>query len=173
MSDSAGGGAPLGPTYDRNDPNVKAMNKLMESCVGKSVVSGIMGFGLGGMFGMFMASMAYDGAPGTTSTAPGMQNISNLPWRRQLAIGFKDMGSRSWSTAKNFGMVGGLYSGIECGVEGFRAKNDLWNSAVSGCLAGGILARNAGPLAACGGCAAFAGFSTAIDAYMRSSGGED
>lgn len=29
----------------------------MESCLGKSVMSGVMGFGMGGLFGMFMASV--------------------------------------------------------------------------------------------------------------------
>lgn len=31
----------------------------MESCFGKSVMSGVMGFGMGGLFGMFMASVRY------------------------------------------------------------------------------------------------------------------
>ena len=48
------------------------------------------------------------------------------------------------------------------------AKNDLTNSVAAGCLTGGILAKNAGPQAAAGGCLAFAAFSAAIDAYMRS-----
>ena len=29
----------------------------MESCLGKSVMSGVMGFGMGGLFGIFMASV--------------------------------------------------------------------------------------------------------------------
>lgn len=31
----------------------------MESCFGKSVMSGVMGFGMGGLFGIFMASVCY------------------------------------------------------------------------------------------------------------------
>lgn len=119
--------------------------------------------------------MSYDtpfhgaaGAPGSAATP-----VSSLPLRRQLAIGFKDMGARSWSTAKNFGTVGLLFSGIECGIEGFRAKNDLANGVAAGCLSGGILARNGGPMAVGGGCAAFAAFSAAIDAYMRQPKEED
>ncbi|KAI1438823.1 Tim17/Tim22/Tim23/Pmp24 family-domain-containing protein [Xylaria sp. CBS 124048] len=164
----AAGAATSGRTYDPNDPNIKAMNAMMESCFGKSAISGVMGFGMGGLFGMFMASMSYDtpyhvpGAPGAAA-----KPIGDLPMREQLKIGFKDMGTRSWSTAKNFGKVGLLFSGIECGIEGFRAKNDLANGAAAGCLSGGILARNAGPTAIVGGCAAFAAFSTAIDVWMR------
>ncbi|KAI0600546.1 mitochondrial inner membrane translocase subunit Tim17/Tim22/Tim23/peroxisomal protein PMP24 [Biscogniauxia sp. FL1348] len=165
----AGAGAAQGQrTYDPNDPNLKALNAMMESCFGKSVLSGVMGFGMGGLFGMFMASMSYD-TPFHTPGAPGAapQPIASLPLRQQLKVGFKDMGTRSYSTAKNFGKVGLLFSGIECGIEGFRAKNDLANGVAAGCLTGGILARSGGPTAVAGGCAAFAAFSAAIDAYMR------
>ncbi|KAI0398312.1 Tim17/Tim22/Tim23/Pmp24 family-domain-containing protein [Xylariaceae sp. FL0594] len=171
MNSLPGLGVPSGRAYDQNDPNIKAMNAMMESCFGKAAISGVMGFGMGGLFGMFMASMAYDTpyhAPGGVPGAPGAAKpIGELPWRQQLRVGFKDMGSRSYSTAKNFGKVGLLFSGIECGIEGFRAKNDLANGVAAGCLTGGLLARNAGPTAAAGGCAAFAAFSAAIDAYMR------
>jgi import inner membrane translocase subunit TIM22 len=33
------------------------MQALMESCPGKTAVSGVMGFALGGAFGLFMASV--------------------------------------------------------------------------------------------------------------------
>jgi len=158
----------------------------MESCFGKSAISGVMGFGMGGLFGLFMASMSYDtpyhsatatNAVTGTITSPGGSPLakpySELPMRQQIKVGFKDMGARAWSSARNFGKVGALYSGIECGVEGFRAKNDLTNSMAAGCLTGGVLARSGGPTAVAGGCAAFAAFSTAIDAYMRSPPKED
>jgi import inner membrane translocase subunit TIM22 len=106
--------------------------------------------------------MSYD-----SSLTPQSQTIANLPWRQQLKHGFKDMGSRSWSSAKNFGIVGALYSGTECCIEGLRAKNDLTNSVSAGCITGGILGAKAGPQAAALGCAGFAAFSAAIDAYMR------
>ncbi|KAK4657294.1 Mitochondrial import inner membrane translocase subunit tim22 [Podospora pseudocomata] len=167
----------------QGDPNVKMLQNLMESCYAKTVMSGGAGFALGGVFGMFMASMAYDtpyhspqtGTPGQPAI-PGIKppvDISTLPLRKQLAHGFKDMGARSWSTAKNFGQVGALFSGIECGIEGLRAKNDLANGVAAGCLTGGILARNGGPQAAAIGCAGFAAFSAAIDAWMRMPKDED
>lgn len=77
------------------------------------------------------------------------------------------MGARSRSMAKNFGKFGGLRSGIECGIEGLRAKNDLVNSMTAGCLTGAILAKNAGPQAVAEGCVLFAVFGTAVDVYMR------
>lgn len=118
--------------------------------------------------------MSYDTpyhVPGATGGPP--KELAAMPLRDQLRHGFKDMGTRSWSMAKNFGKVGGLYAGIECGVEGLRAKNDLANGVAAGCLTGGLLARAGGPMAMGGGCAAFAAFSAAIDAYMRTPNDED
>jgi mitochondrial import inner membrane translocase subunit TIM22 len=141
------------------------MQSGMESCLAKSILAGGMGFALGGAFGLFMSSMAYD-----TPLSPQGQQLTSLPWKQQLRAGLKDMGSRSYSSAKNFAMIGTLYSGTECCVEGLRAKNDLTNSVVAGCLTGGALGMRAGPSAAAFGCAGFAAFSTAIDAYMRMPG---
>lgn len=50
-------------------------------------------------------------------TAAG-QAIQNLPVREQLRRGLKDMGSRSFSSAKNFGIVGAMFTGTECCIEG-------------------------------------------------------
>ncbi|KAI9374628.1 Tim17/Tim22/Tim23/Pmp24 family-domain-containing protein [Aspergillus egyptiacus] len=147
---------------------VKVMQGAMESCPMKTVISGVMGFGLGGIFGVFMASMSYD-----SSFTPQGQAIANLSQREQIKRGFKDMGARGWSSAKNFGIVGALYSGTECCIEGLRAKNDITNSVAAGCITGGILGANAGPQAAAFGCAGFAAFSAAIDAYMRMPESED
>lgn len=143
---------------------VRSMQMLMESCPGKTVVSGVMGFALGGAFGLFMASMQYD-TP--LSSSPNAQAITSLPLRQQLRAGFKDLGSRSFSSAKNFGKVGAIFAGTECCIEGFRAKNDLKNGVMAGCITGGVLAAPAGPQAAALGCAGFAAFSLAIDSYMR------
>ena len=131
------------------------MQAGMESCPVKTVISGTMGFALGGAFGLFMASvspenpfasnlqhhlthtpisqMSYD-----SPLTPQGRAIADLPWREQVRSGFKDMGKRSFSSAKNFGIVGALYSGTECCIEGLRAKNDLTNSVAAGCLTGGI-----------------------------------
>lgn len=134
----------------------------MESCAVKSIMDGGAGFALGGMFGLFMSSMAYD-----TPLTPQGAAIADLPVREQIRRGLRDMGSRSYSSAKNFGKIGALFSICECTIEGFRAKNDLYNSAAAGGLAGAILARNAGPQAVLLGAGGFALFSTGIDYYMR------
>ena len=57
--------------------------------------------------------MSYD----TPMSASGQQ-LANLPLREQLRRGFKDMGSRSFSSAKNFGLVGAIFAGTECCIEG-------------------------------------------------------
>ena len=88
--------------------------------------------------------MQYDTPLHTSSSAA---TISELPWREQLKRGFKDMGARSFSSAKNFGKVGAIFAGTECCIEGFRAKNDLKNGVIAGCITGGVLAAPAGPQA--------------------------
>lgn len=127
--------------------------------------------------------MSYD-----TPLTPQGQQLANLPVREQLRRGFKDMGARSFSTAKNFGLVGAIFAGTECCIEGvslpsqvyqnascglhitcvkYRAKNDLKNGIAAGCITGGLLGAKAGPQAAAIGCAGFAAFSAAIDSYLR------
>ncbi|CCX10481.1 Tim17/Tim22/Tim23/Pmp24 family-domain-containing protein [Pyronema domesticum] len=153
----------MSPDDVRQQQIIKGMQMAMESCPAKLVLSGGAGFALGGVFGLFMASMSYD----TPMSGSGAQTITSLPLKQQLKEGFKDMGKRSWSSAKNFGMVGAIFSGTECCIEGFRAKNDLYNGVAAGCLTGGALAASAGPQAAAIGCAGFAAFSAAIDYYLR------
>ncbi|KAF7512786.1 Mitochondrial import inner membrane translocase subunit tim22 [Endocarpon pusillum] len=157
--------AGLGGMNEQEQKYAKMIQSGMESCVVKTIMAGGIGFALGGAFGLFMSSMSYD-----TPLTPQGQAIANLPVREQIRRGFKDMGSRSYSSAKNFALVGAVFSGTECCIESLRAKSDLTNSVVSGCITGGVLARNAGPQAALLGCGGFAAFSTAIDAYMRMPG---
>lgn len=127
--------------------------------------------------------MSYD----TPLSAQGQQ-MSDLPMKEQLRRGFKDMGTRSFSSAKNFALVGAIFAGTECCIEGvrtlhsicqrqvwltktlwwqYRAKNDLKNSMAAGCITGGALGAKAGPQAAAIGCGGFAAFSAAIDYYMK------
>jgi import inner membrane translocase subunit TIM22 len=73
----------------------------------------------------------------------------------------------SLSSGRNFAIVGSVFSGTECCIEGLRAKNDIWNGIWGGCITGGVLARKAGPQAVAAGCVGFAAFSAAIEGYMR------
>ncbi|ODQ68270.1 mitochondrial import inner membrane translocase subunit TIM22 [Nadsonia fulvescens var. elongata DSM 6958] len=163
------GSQPPKPSYFEMTPEqqaqagAEAMMSIMQSCPGKAAIAGVTGFGLGGVFGLFMASMAYDAPIGA-----GVTHISDLPFKKQMKLQFTDMGKRAWSSAKNFGYIGMIFSGTECSIEALRAKNDIWNGVAAGCLTGGGLAVKSGPTATIAGCAAFAAFSTAIDLYMRS-----
>ncbi|MCJ1310376.1 Mitochondrial import inner membrane translocase subunit tim22 [Agyrium rufum] len=141
---------------------VRNLQAAMESCPVKTAMSGGMGFALGGAFGLFMSSMSYD-----TPLSPQGAAISALPWKEQLRRGFRDMGAKSLSSAKGFGLVGAMYAGSECCIEGFRAKNDMTNAVAAGCVTGGILGAKGGPTGALIGCGGFAAFSVAIETYLR------
>lgn len=149
---------------EQAEVGAKKMVELMQSCPGKTVMAGGSGFVLGGVLGLFMASMAYDVPVGTNAVS----HISELPFKQQMKLQFSDMGRRSWSSAKNFGYIGMVFSGVECSIESLRAKHDLYNGMSAGCITGASLSVKAGPQAALLGCAGFAAFSTAIDLYMRS-----
>lgn len=142
----------------------RKMVEFMQLCPGKTAMAGGLGFFLGGFFGLFMASMAYDVPVGVS----GANHISELPFKQQMKLQFSDMGRRSWSSAKNFGYIGMIFSGVECSIESLRAKHDIYNGVSAGCITGAGLSIKAGPQAALLGCAGFAVFSTAIDLYMRS-----
>lgn len=117
--------------------------------------------------------MQYDTPFHTATPGATPQPITSLPLKQQLRIGFRDMGARSWSMARSFGRLGALYSGIECGIEGFRAKNDFRNAIYAGALTGGIISRSGGPRATVIGALGFAAFSAAIEAWLRSPAAED
>lgn len=145
------------------DHGAKQMIGFMQSCPGKTTMAAVTGFALGGFFGLFMASMSYDSV-GTATVS----KISELPLKQQMKIQFSDMGKRTYASAKNFGYIGMVYSGVECTIESLRAKHDIYNGVSAGCITGAGLAIQAGPQAAAIGCAGFAAFSVAIDLYMNS-----
>ncbi|KAJ7582578.1 Tim17/Tim22/Tim23/Pmp24 family-domain-containing protein [Mycena floridula] len=131
-----------------------------ESCAFKTVLAGGAGFGIGAFFSLMSASFAYEDPLLRAQTAAG-QNTT-----QKASQIFKDMGKGMWTSGRSFGKVGALFAGIECVIESYRGKNDIYNSVGSGFLAGGILARNSGPKAAVGGGLAFAAFSAAIDLFF-------
>lgn len=57
--------------------------------------------------------MSYD-----TPLSPQGQQLASMTTREQLKHGLKDMGARSFSSAKNFALVGAIFSGTECCIEG-------------------------------------------------------
>lgn len=129
--------------------------ELMDSCAVKAGVSTVAGGGFGFLFGVFMTSA----------------NVSAHDLREDLTVGQKwrlgmiDTWRSSVQSAKNFAVIGGIFSATECVIEKARAKSDLSNGLYAGCLTGGAVAWRGGPGAMALGCAGFAAFSTAIDYF--------
>ncbi|WFD36104.1 Mitochondrial import inner membrane translocase subunit tim22 [Malassezia cuniculi] len=266
----AAGKEPLPPGVTEDDR--KQLNDMlrwqkygaeaMESCAFKTVISGVLGFGLGAFFSLMGSSFAMDdpvretmiqkmaaeraereaaqkaeaakaavaegakpaataapasaSASATSSTEAAVNNavqpaksgvlraasetgraayenvanaaakntkiVQNLPPPPKLPDVhsmattkeyFIQTGRGMWSTGKGFGKVGALYSGIECVIEGYRAKNDMANPVIAGFFSGAILARNSGMQAMIGGGFAFAAFSGAIDLFLRRETADD
>lgn len=65
--------------------------------------------------------MSYD----TPLSGQGQQ-LADLPLKEQLRRGFKDMGTRSYSSAKSFGIIGAIFAGTECCIESVRRTNPLF-----------------------------------------------
>ena len=74
---------------------------------------------MGAAFGLFMSSFEYSG-PMTN------EELVKQTTRQQLRHVAKDMGTRSYSMAKNFGLVGMIYSGTECCIESVSLE-DSWS----------------------------------------------
>ncbi|KAI9224851.1 mitochondrial inner membrane translocase subunit Tim17/Tim22/Tim23/peroxisomal protein PMP24 [Blastocladiella britannica] len=128
-----------------------------ESCPAKAAISYVGGGAMGALFGLFMSSIDFN-----STTA-----IADKPMREQMRIMGKEMAARSVSSAKSLSVIGGIYAGTECVVESYRAKSDLWNGAISGCITGAALGVKGGPKNAVFGCVPFAAFSVAIDYYFK------
>lgn len=136
--------------------------EFMNNCATRTALSGVMGLGLGVLFGIFMGTMdgAGVGMDGNMATQE-KQTVRQVA--RQMLTTAR---SRSVTYAKGFGAMGAMFAGSECVVEKIRAKHDIYNSGYAGCLTGGVLGVRAGPQAACAGCATFAAFSVAIEYYL-------
>jgi hypothetical protein len=147
--------------YVNRNLTMDDIETFRESCPVQVVTHGIMGFAVGGMFGLFMSSInpaAAADAASTTGTTFSSQTVKSI---------FRDMATNTWRTAKNLGMVAALFSGIECILETHRAKHDIYNTAIAGCTSGAILGARGGPKGVLYGCAGFAAFSTAVEYFLQ------
>jgi len=131
---------------------------VMENCAVRGVQSFVLGGAFGFMFGAFFGSMG-------TTTLPGPE-YDKMTWKQALADGFKGVGKSGWSMAKNFSVIGVLFSSSECVIAKFRGKSDLRNTLYAGCFSGAVLARGGGFWTMGLGCAGFAAFSLAIDYFL-------
>ncbi|XP_037093528.1 mitochondrial import inner membrane translocase subunit Tim22-like, partial [Pollicipes pollicipes] len=118
-------------------------------------LSGVAGFGLGGALGLFTSSVN----PSITGAELKQQTAKEV---------FMEMRTAMLQYAKNFGMIGLMFAGVECCIESYRAKDDMRNGTYAGAVTGGLIGLRAGLKAGVLGGAGFAAFSAAIEYYMRS-----
>lgn len=137
---------------------------MLESCAFKIITGGVMGSVLGVGLGLFMGAMGGD----TLSSIQVLngREVPQAPVREQLRSAYKSTVLKSAGWAKSFGVLTALFGGVDCIIEKYRGKHDVWNPVLSGCAVGGALSAKGGPAAACIGCMGFAGFSLVMDKIM-------
>jgi len=132
----------------------KLVEAGFDSCAFKAVMSCVLGFGLGGVIGLFSSSV------NPTITMPGAQ----APTAREV---LREMRANCFTHGKNFALVGAMFASVECAVESYRGQNDWKNGTMAGGITGGMIGLRAGIKAGVIGAAGFAIFSTVIDYYMK------
>jgi import inner membrane translocase subunit TIM22 len=135
---------------------------VLEACGLKIITGAIMGSVLGAGMGIFFGALG-DNSPIQVING---REVPQAPLREQIRAGFKGTASKTFGWAKSFAVLTALFGGVECLIEKYRAKHDVWNPVVSGCVVGGTLSAKGGPAAACIGCIGFAGFSLVVDKIM-------
>ncbi|KAJ8982246.1 hypothetical protein NQ317_013548 [Molorchus minor] len=88
-------------------------------------MSCVVGYGLGAAIGLFSASMG-----------PASVTDTQVQTARQV---FKEMKTTTLGYAKNFAVIGALFSGIECTIESARGKSDWKNGTYAGAVTGGLI----------------------------------
>ena len=138
-----------------------------EHCAFKAATNAVMGAGLGVVWGVFTTSMGTGvNSFGVQPGQPGWVDPATLTTRESLRLTYRDMARASKSSARSFGLIGGVYTATECTIEKARGRHDLTNAIAAGCLTGGMLAARGGPQATAIGCAGFAAFGYAMDRFM-------
>ncbi len=138
-------------------------NLLQESCGFKIITGAVMGSVLGVGLGLFMGAMTGDVS--AIQVVNGRE-VPVAPVREQLRSGFKATLNKAGGWARNFGIISAIFGGVDCVIEKYRGKHDVWNPVISGCAVGATMGAKGGPAAACLGCAGFAGFSLIVDKVM-------
>lgn len=134
-----------------------------EACGSKIITGAVMGAILGSGMGLFLGAMGDTG--GAIQIIQGRE-VPQAPLKEQTRAAFKATAGKAGSWARSFGVLSALFGGVECLIEKYRGKHDVWNPVLSGCVVGATLSASGGPAAACLGCGGFAGFSLIIDKVM-------
>ena len=137
----------------------------------------VLGYGLGAAIGLFSASVS----PNITAPDGKQQTAREV---------FRDLKLSTLSYAKNFAVVGFMFSSVECTIESvsvlsrsilrfsflifshhwliqYRGKTDWKNGTYAGGITGGLIGLRAGLKPGIIGALGFAAFSTLIDYYMK------
>lgn len=134
------------------------MQTGMESCVVKGALAGAGGLAIGAFFSLMTTSMRYD----NPFDAPAMAGMNN---RQKAAEMFKDMGRGMWKSGKGWGLLGLMFSGIECCIEGYRGRHDINNVLAGGFITGCLISARNGTKAGILSGLGFAAFGGAIDHF--------
>ena len=114
---------------------------IPEACGTKIITGGVMGAVIGIGLGAFMGAMG-DVSP--IQIVNGRE-VPVAPLREQMRGAFKSTAAKTGGWAKSFGILTALFGGVECVVEKYRAKHDVWNPVISGCVVGATLSAKGGP----------------------------
>jgi len=138
-----------------------------ESCVFKSALNGVIGGGMGVLWGVFVTSMGSGvNSVGVNPLSPNWVDPTTMSTREQFRRTARDMYNSSKHSAKQFAMIGGLYTLVECSIEKTRGTHDLTNALAAGCATGAIIAGKQGPAAIALGCTGFMAFSYVMEQFM-------
>ncbi|KAL0272368.1 UNVERIFIED_CONTAM: hypothetical protein PYX00_005365 [Menopon gallinae] len=143
----------LGPVKIKTAAETR-MEAAFESCAFKSLMSCVIGYGLGAAIGLFTSSV------NPTITGPEAANQT----AREI---IRDLKNTAHSYGKNFAVLGLVFSAVECIIESHRGKSDWKNSTYAGGLTGCLIGLRAGVKAGLVGAAGLAVFSTAVELYMN------
>ena len=72
------------------------------------------------------------------------KEVPQAPVREQLRLAYRSTAMNSLGWAKSFGVLTALFGGVDCVVEKYRGKHDVYNPMISGCAVGATLSAKAG-----------------------------
>jgi import inner membrane translocase subunit TIM22 len=134
-----------------------------EACVSRAAVTVVAAFVLGNAFGILLGGYSSIAPP---ITPPGVPDPPKIPIRYLMMDSWESTLRRGRRMGRNFSYVGGVYSGVECVIEKYRAKHDIFNPVAGGFVAGAVLAARQGPYAIAFGAVTFGLFSYGMELIM-------
>lgn len=143
------------------------MGEIMsQNCGFKAFTSGVVGYGLGSVIGIFMYSTRTNAIEAQFSSAAGAgADLSRTEWRGWRAE-LKDIGRECHRTGRNFGIIGSCFLGTECAISTVRGKEDIKTPVLAGFIVGAAGGMRAGFGPALMGGGGFAIFSYAIEQFI-------